>query len=181
MKRAYFRGIGIIAVILGMAVMVDVALASYYPNHGTLYYDGNSYADSWLLWDALGPWQHNDPGYEHDLAAKKYYFKGCTSWTNLPAGYDDCPTAGVSENGDMWSFTFGTFHAKRIQAGTWYFGFWSLERGTASTTHFYLNGQENYHGFCPWDSIWCMKASRTLHLLQGDFHLGGEYRGSWNR
>jgi len=125
---------------------------------------GASYADSYLKWDNPGPWQHNDPGYEHDLVAHKNYFRDCTSWTNLPDGYNDCPTAGVFEPSDMW-----------------YLGNWVFLIGWDPSTDFYLNGQETYHGFCPWDSIWCMKASRTTSppLLQGQFHLGQSYYGSW--
>ena len=176
--RLHVAGMALLIVLL-LSVVPSFVLAYYYPNSGSLYYDGASYADSYLKWDDPGPWQHSDPGYEHDLVAHKNYFRDCTSWTNLPNGYNDCPTAGVSEPSDMWSFSFGTFHARNIQAHTWYFGSWVFLIGWDPSTNFYLNGQENYHGFCSWDSIWCMKASRTHRLLQGQFHLGQSYYGVW--
>lgn len=176
MKKQLWKGIILLVLLAAIPSLVS---AAYYPNQGDLYYDGASYADSYLKWDSPGPWQHSDPGYEHDLVAHKDYFQDCTSWTNLPNGYDDCPTAGVAEPSDMWSFSFGTFHANNIQSSNWYFGSWTFTILWDPSTDFSLNGQENYHGFCSWDSIWCMKAVDTEPLLQGQFQLGQSYYNSW--
>lgn len=155
------------------------SFAAYYPNTGDLWYDGGYFADSYLLWSYTGPWSVNDPGYEHDLAIRNHYFTDCTSWTNLPNGYDDCPTAGVSEPSDLWTFSFGSFHAKNILASTWYYGSWNFSGGSSLSTDFYLNGQENYHQFCWWDSIWCMGGIRSTRLLSGWLNWGSSYYAVW--
>jgi hypothetical protein len=73
------------------------ASAAYYPSSGYLYYAGAYYAESSLQWSSPGPWASGQPGYEHDLSLNDTYFNSCTSYTNLPNAYDDCPTAGVAD------------------------------------------------------------------------------------
>ncbi|MHB1161653.1 MAG: hypothetical protein ACYC3V_15200, partial [Chloroflexota bacterium] len=86
------------------------ALAAYYPDRGDLYYNGGQFAESYFKWTDPGPWQKPDPGYEHDFAFDPGYLSACTSWTDLPYAYDDCPTAGYSEPSNLWTFSFGSFH-----------------------------------------------------------------------
>ena len=124
--------------------------AYFYPDDGDMYYDGYYFADSYFKWVSAGPWQGLDPiygglpTYEHDLHIDPSYFTGCTSWTNLPNGYDDCPTVGVEEN-ELWVFTFGSFEANLINSQTWYYGLWSFSGGTNSYSTVHLAAQEGYH------------------------------------
>jgi len=87
--------------------------------------------DSYIAWSNPGPWAADDPGYEHDLAVSPWYFDECSSWTNLPNGYDDCPTAGASEsNEDIWVFSFGSYHVKnQLSPGYLYYGSWYFHEG----------------------------------------------------
>src|SRR6188474_3612797 len=111
--------------------------AAYYPDHGDLCYDGIFFADSLFVWNSPGPWRipspfniSDDPGYEHDFSVSNQFFTACTSWTNLPSAYDDCPTAGVSEPSSTWTFSFGSFHiASGVTANTTYYGSWNLSGG----------------------------------------------------
>ncbi len=167
-------------VLLAIAVSFpNAAQAEYYPNDGDLWYDGTYFADSYLLWGSLGPWATNDPGYEQDFAIRSHYFEDCSSWTNLPSGYDDCPTAGVSEESDLWSFSFGSFHSKQLQASSWYYGSWNFSGGWSLSSDFRLNLQEVYHQFCWWDSIWCMGSKRTYNVRNGTLNWGQSYYTSW--
>jgi len=151
----------------------------WYPTEGNLYYNGSYYADSYLRWGAPGGWSVSDPGYEHDFSARSHYFTSCTSWTNLPYGYDDCPTAGVSEPSNLWTFSFGSFHVTHIHSGAWYYGAWNLGGGGSSSSDYQLAAQENYRGFCWWDSIWYMKSIRNHTLLSGWLHRGYSLYRSW--
>lgn len=72
--------------------------AAYFPDEGDFYYNGFTFVDSNLRWTSVGPFSVSDPGYEHDFLAYSSYFTSCTTWNNLPAGYDDCVTAGVSDS-----------------------------------------------------------------------------------
>lgn len=153
--------------------------ATFYPDHGDLWYGGCHFVDSHFKWTVPGGWSVSDPGYEHDFAVKPDYYTSCTSWTDLPNGYNDCPTAGWSEPGGFWAFSFGSFHATNIVAGKLYYGSWTFERGGSPTTAFYLSGQENYHQFCWWDSIWCMNGIRSAPLTSGQLIFGVPLYRSW--
>jgi hypothetical protein len=161
-----------------VALMPGAAIADYYPSAGTLYYHGFTYMSSSMRWSSPGPWSspaQGTPGYEHDLYVEdSNYFPYCSSVTNLPVGYDDCPTAGVSEPNGM-VFSFGSFDATQIQAnkvytGTWTFGGW----GPVTQSYFELQGQEN-ESRCPggFNSIWCRFSLRTHLLLAGNLNWGG--------
>ena len=68
----------------------------------------------------------------------------CTTWSDLPMFYDDCPTAGVSPDPGVVELSFGTFKAPLIEPGRDYYGSWRFQhqRGTGSTTTVKLYGQE---------------------------------------
>jgi len=106
-------------------------------------------------------------------------FNRCTSWTNLPYGYNDCPTAGVSEPSSFWTFSFGSYHIKNVTPYKWYFGSWNFSGGYLLSSTFYLNGQENSHQFCWWDSIWCMGGTRSQRLNSGTLNWGSTLYRSW--
>ena len=151
---------------------------TFYPDAGDLYYDGSFCFDSYFGWSNPGGWLTADPGYEHDLLLWPDYFTACTSWTTLPDGYDDCPTAGILDF-DMWAFSFGSYAAKKIQPQTWYYGAWSFSGGSLSSSKMRLNGQETAHDICPWDSPWCMDGKRSWNLLDGWVYFGVEAFEEW--
>ena len=169
----------IIAVFTTLSVASPTHAQTYYPDDGNLWYNGYYFADSYLRWNNPGGWSKSDPGYEHDFALRSHYFKACTTWTNLPSGYNDCPTAGVSEPSNLWTFSFGSFHVKNVTRGRWYYGSWNFSGGYSLSTDFYLNGQENYHQFCWWDSIWCMGGTRSRRLTSGWLNWGASLYRSW--
>lgn len=182
------RIIKVCAVIIVCVALVYAQSATVYagrfPDTGTIYYDGYEYVSSFFKWYNPGPWTAPipDSGYEHDLAVPAYYFSACMSWTSLPSGYDDCPTAGYSEdNPYIWVFSFGTFHAPQIQANTWYWCAWSFDWRMGDSASFTLSGQEVYRKFCSWYNIWCMGGvdGGVQTLKSGVFHRGAIYQGEW--
>jgi len=147
------------------------AQAAYYPAAGDLYYDGAFYLDSYFAWGATpGPFSVSDPGYEHDLWVhnNQFFNSTCTAFTNMPDGYDDCPTAGVGDpNGPV--FSFGTFDATALSGSSAYFGGWnfSTHMVAAPTSPFNLQGQENENRCFGLPTIWCMFSTQTRDLITG--------------
>ncbi len=118
------------------------------------------------MWPDGWPWYSEYNGYEHDFAMRPNYLSSCTSWTTLPNGYDDCPTASA-EGGEFWAFAFGSYYGRDIVPNNWYFGVWNFSNdGPDPSTDFFLNGQEVWHQFCPWDSPWCMNGIQSWRLLR---------------
>ena len=152
--------------------------ATYYPSAGWLYYNGQFYLASYMLWDSPGPWTSPEPGYEHDLHVHdpNFFTSQCTTFSNLPDSYDDCPTAGIFDpNGPV--FSFGSFDAELITANNWYFGAWQFtSHGSAASSPFTLIGQEN-ESRCPFglESIWCMFSNNSQPLLSGLYMNWGGY------
>ena len=118
----------------------------WYPDRGRLVYTGRSnsvYIDA--KWSNPGNWYkrprglYTRVGIEFGFATyrKSYFnglpFKGCSSQTTLPLGYDDCPTAGVSENWGTKVFGYGTWDAKQIIKNKWYYSSIDLQR----SNHYY--------------------------------------------
>lgn len=158
-----------IALLVAM-LSASTAQAAYYPSTGDLYYDGAFYLDSYFAWEsAPGPFSVSDPGYEHDLWVhnNQFFNSTCTSFTNMPDGYDDCPTAGVADpNGPV--FSFGTFDATALSSST-YMGGWSFSTHmvSAPTSGFSLQGQENENRCFGIPTIWCMFSTQTQNLITG--------------
>lgn len=144
----------------------NVSTAAVRPHSGDLYYNGNTYADSYFGWWNPGPWTGNVPGYEHDLRLGTGLFGACTSFTNLPHGYDDCVTAGWSDPPGYIIFAFGSYRALQIQAGVQYYGGWNFSQpqGQAWTT-VDLWAQNVEHYFCNFDWPWCMNGVSTTNLI----------------
>ncbi len=167
MKLNYFS----IVALLFLTINSAAVNAEFYPNTGGFYYNGRLYAAAYMKWNSQGPWVSNEPGYEHDLKVHEinYFTSSCTTFTNLPDGYDDCPTAGCcDQNGIV--FSFGSFDAELIQTNTWYSGGWYFNYhfpGTAESS-MTLIGQEN-ESHCPggYENIWCMFANDSQTLLEG--------------
>lgn len=160
----------IVASLVTFPAFGQIGSVSYYPNNGDLYYDGLFYLDSYIRWSGLGGWSVSDPKYEHDLWIKEddFFLTTCTTATSLPDGYDDCPTAGVSEESPGKVFSFGSWHAKKIIANKTYVGAWKFTVHNAGnlSTPFELHGQEN-RSLCADLNIWCMDSTQTKHLITG--------------
>lgn len=172
--------------------------ATYYPTYGDLWYDGSEYFNVHFTWDQPGDWRWYllQLGFEVDLVLKKGYFSAqlwkpfgkapCSTWTDLPNWYDDCPTAGWSDFNETWSFGFGTFSPGSIRANTQYFGAWYFWGGNAvSESTLLLNAQEVFNLFCPGatfyltKSPWCMDGSRTTTLADGFIKRGEAFYRPW--
>jgi len=171
--------LAIVAAFPTLAVACPPPLPQWHPHVGSFWYNGQRFADSYLNWLNPGGWSVSDPGYEHDLVVRKTFFSSCTSYTNLPNGYDDCPTAGVLEtNPDYYAFSFGSFHARNIQRQA-YYGSWNFSGGSASSTDYFLNSQEVAHLICPFDIILCMDGIRSQRLLKGKLRRGQPLNTCW--
>ena len=157
------------------------ATGSYLPNAGDLYYNGGNFADAFLRWDnpkwvdgdgcgdvPLGVRDIHCSTYEHDLELNRSWFQAldpipgarefCTTWSDIPLFYDDCPTAGTLETEDKIVLSFGTFKANLIDAGQEYYGYWSFHHQTSRTSNFEtpvrLLSQEGRYRGCA--TIWCI-------------------------
>lgn len=179
-----------ITVVLLMIVFGTVALAGWFPNQGDFYYNGGNYADSYLQWTAPGGFSHGDVGYEHDLDVSSTWANVCTSWTNLPSGYDDCPTMNVSEpTPGRATASFGSYHINAVPANTYYTGNWTLQRrdcgncfvhDPVGSTTAKVKSEEVQHWFCPWDGIECMNGIRSAFLLVDlPLSVGTAYYEPW--
>lgn len=163
------KKIALLSSLIACASIWSAVNANYYPTQGDLYYNGRYYMNSYFLW-GVPTWSISNPGYEHDLWVhnNRYFTSTCTTMTNLPDSYDDCPTAGISDaNGPV--FSFGTYNANKISANYWYFDSWSwTSRDTSiSVTSFNLQGQENKNICGGIKSISCMKSVQTKNLISG--------------
>lgn len=134
-----------------------------------------------MSWGSPGPWSSGQPGYEHDLSLNETYFNSCTSYSGLPNGYDDCPTAGVADPAGTKIFSFGSFDADQIQANASYWGYWQFSGGSGASTPYGLYGQEVWHWFCFFDSIWCMNGvpGKTQLLRSGTLNFGQAFTAYW--
>ena len=161
----------------------------YLPDEGDLYYNGDtnhlrighSFIDSVMRWDNPR-WHRNCADtapitecstYEHDLEIDDgWVANGCTAWSTLPDGYNDCPTAGLSEDDpDEIIISFGTYRAPSIQNGEVYYGSWNFFHAfpPTRTGKVRLLGQEGYYRelwqyiyqyrvkICPRKNILCIK------------------------
>lgn len=138
------------------------AIAGFEPDAGDLYYDGQNYSDSYFAWNSAGPFSGNGPGYEHDMRLGIGLWGGCTSFTNLPDGYDDCGTAGVSDPPGYIIFSFGSYSANDIQSQSAYMGGWLLNSPLGqSNTPIQLFAQNVEHYFCSFNLPWCMNGVQT--------------------
>lgn len=190
MSSSTAKFLAVLLAIAGVLMLPATASAEYYPSSGSLYYNGYAFADSGLYWRDSGPWtldcgwpSYECATYEHDLVIEQGFFGSCTTWTNLPAGYDDCPTAGVDEpNPSIVTLSFGSFRAPDIEEGTYYYGSWNLgDEGPQMSTSVSLAGQEgNPKGFCSLDyNIWCVGALRTEVLVSTTWQYTYPQSNSW--
>jgi len=180
---AHVRRYVVIGMLLGLLlVSLPPGLANayhrvtFYPITGDLLYDGYTFADSYFRWDTVAAKRTDYAGYEHDLVIETKLFTRCTSYTDLPRGYDDCPTAGWDEESDHeWVFTFGSFELDAIADYQYYMGAWRLGGGTSMQGNFRLYPQESqYIEFCPLGpyQAWCRKSyDSEAPFVSGTFYL----------
>ncbi len=160
---------------------------------GDFYFGKNSasvdYAEFYISWtDPVydDPDFTGEPIYEHDFNVyNTSVHEYCTSYTTLPDGHDDCPTAGVSDP-DYMGFGFGSFNASTIAPLADYYGIIYLHRfdGVADGTRFDFNvvGSQMYHQFCSWDSIWCLGTAQSqilIHQWERDLYTGKRDHFTW--
>lgn len=135
-----------------------------YPNNGDLYYDGGFYADSYFKWFNVGGWVRSNPAFEMDMTLQASYLGTCTTYNNLPqTNYDDCPTAGVSEdNPNAKTYGYGTWNARGIVNSLTYKGQWFFTSNpgipliSPNSTPVSIGWQEVERSLCSYQSIWCM-------------------------
>ena len=82
----------------------------------------------------------------------------CTSWTDLPQGYNDCETSGVAAEVGEVELSFGTFKAPEIVAGRDYYGFWTFnnQRRDTTPTDVRLYGAEGEYARGNWRNLYCL-------------------------
>ena len=156
---------------------------TFYPDTGALHY-GNDYADTDfasfdLMWtnpvyDDAG--FSDAPIYEHDFNVFEDNSdyddtpkcSSCLSVSDLPNAYDDCPTAGVLDEGYM-GFGFGSWSADEIEPNRYYYGTVFLYRNEGvyegEIFDFNVTGARMYHQYCPVDDIWCLGSAETEILI----------------
>ena len=141
-----------------------------YPYTGDLYYDGNQYADSYFGWALPGGWRAQTSGWEMDISLGEGYFDACTSWTNLPQPYDDCPTAGTLDPSGRRNFGIGSFDKNQIvgdvNGGGAYRGQWWFCGGSSASTYPDVAWQEVTTQICSDRyNIWCYEGVQGSRLL----------------
>lgn len=184
--KTRIRTIGVLFVLLVFGANVASAFTDgdWAPDWGDMYYDGLEFTDYYIGWnDVQGP--SDDWTYEHDLAVYEdstgWYASGCTSWSNLPEAYDDCPTAGVSESEGVIVLSFGSFAGEKIPDYSSYYGWINLSRDStyASAASWNLGAQQGDWMYCWWDSIWCIGSEAGQHLMSGEFTLYQSFLKDW--
>ncbi len=163
--------------------------ARFYPDRGDLWYNGGAYFDSYLMWRRKGGfrgWTGYAPGYEHDLNVDKGFGANCSTWTNLPYRYNDCPTAGWLEpNSARRAHAFGTYSMREVRDMTYYFGSWTLRNSVSNYNRTYLSltGQEVQKYFCAANSPWCMNGVQSTFppLVRRDVRRGSSFLLMWER
>ncbi|UBV44305.1 hypothetical protein LAJ19_14135 (plasmid) [Deinococcus taeanensis] len=135
-----------------------------FPNRGTLYYTPNNRGTNLddirftLAWDSPGGWWigpardgRTHPGiYEMDFVDMGYisvWNKGCTSRSDFPEPYDDCPTSGVSES-DGLSHGLGSWNASAIAPTRIYNAVIELQRVSNLNTSFKVTWGTMQHDLC---------------------------------
>jgi hypothetical protein len=182
------RRLNLILIVLITAFFVAApAHAAWGPGDGDLWFDGYYFADSYMRWLNLngvyndGWFPDPDPNFEMDIVMNQWFNKSCTSWTDLPAGYDDCPTAGVSEPSTAWSFGIGTYHLKRVIVNGWYYASWRFRNTRSVNTSLAgLNIQQGGN-FCTGkpETIWCQGALQTYRIFSFTAIHGVSFYKSW--
>lgn len=153
-----------------------------FPHVGDLWYDGHFYADS-IMYNhtSYGGYKSAQPGYEFNVSIYSPLFSSCTSWTNLPYGYDDCSTAGYTEPSGATTFGVGSYYARYMQSGgATYEARFYFQGGQGFSTDVNVGWQEVQHAFCPGDSPWCMNGVQGGRFATTRWSGGSENFISWS-
>jgi len=154
-----------------------------YAHVGDLFHNGTTYADS-IFWNhtSYGGYRSSSPGYELSFSVSRNIYDACTSWSNLPAFYDDCPTAGTAEpEGVAYTFGVGSYNAKLMtSSGTTYEARFNLTGGTVPSAAVNVGWQEVSHQLCWWDSPWCMAGVWGGSFKETTWNYGQESYISWS-
>ena len=112
-----------------------------------------------------------------DISADRF----CTSWSNLPEHYNDCPTAGFKPDAGIVELSFGSFKAKNIEAGYDYWGSWTFNnmKGSGSSTKVGLYGQEGVLAFDPFESPLCLGDKSIWCVFPLEGHEGSLVETNW--
>ncbi len=176
------RDIVVLTLTFGI-VGTSVEAQKRYPTWGSVNYGGSQQVSFWMMWEIPGSWTVADPGYEHNLSIRPQYYDVCTSYTDLPYAYDDCPTTGVSEETPEVVFAFGSYHIvvdqccntfsrhsgyhppyyePPIVANSWYYGEISMSCSTITACPWYSTDWHVYAQevdripSCQSDNVLCM-------------------------
>lgn len=182
--------------ISGISAAAAPANGSYYPNSGKIIYTGAKYFAAQFRWDKPSFSNVRGVGVEIDLQISiergwPFVFNPgsapCTTWTDLPRPYDDCPTAGVDDDPGWVTYSLGSYDARAIQPGKTYLGSWTF-RGSQMGAYWAMRvrGQEVYNKLCPsftgrGYSPWCMFVynGRSRDLTAGVITLNRRWTYSW--
>lgn len=148
-------------VVLGVFLSLGaVRFDPWAPDDGDLVWWGDDTFDSILRWrdEPYYPLSHGfelDIQVRHDPIDERLMFSGCWSWTDLPTGYDDCPTAGVSDPPGYRVYSVGAFEGWRIEPDFWYYSFWGMSRGQVNYSEGVRPTAQLNRAECPYGGIWC--------------------------
>ena len=170
--RTLVNAIAIVAVLLCSLPANAHSCPNRWPHSGSMWYDGENYLDYQFRWHSPMSWHYYPSAFEINTWLEWDFAEGCSAWTDLPEGYDDCATAGASERDPMiWVAAFGSYNAWNIQYGRDYYGsMWLALTWSAYGSSFGTYAQELYNDCRIWgygDSPWC------IGLSGGDSTYGG--------
>jgi hypothetical protein len=169
----FIAAIGLLSVSLILPVSTSGQTPKPYPNDGDLSYDGTAYADSFFSWAAIGGFRDaSNNGWEMDISVGETYYDACTSWTNLPDPYDDCPTAGKTDPAGRINFGIGSYCVGCIAAGPYYTGKWWFSGGSGASTYPNVTWQEVARQLCPQKSIGCYFGVQGSSLMETYWRYG---------
>jgi hypothetical protein len=128
-----------------------------------------------VYWHAVGGFITSDAAVEIDVNVAETFFDTCSTMSDLPEAYDDCPTAGVFESDPTrQSFGLGTFNARNVQPAVWYRSQWDFRGGNLySTTVNQTWGEvERQYTSCDRYDIWCYEQRQGGSLQKTNWAWG---------
>jgi hypothetical protein len=159
--RKLAEAVAIVVLLLGAVTADAHTCPNRWPHTGSMWYDGENYLDYQFVWHSLPNWHFYPNAFEMNTSFEWSFAEGCSAWTDLPEGYDDCSTAGTSEQDPMvWAAGFGSYNAWAIQHNRTYYGsMWLALTWNAYGSSFGTYAQELWNNCRIWgypDSPWCI-------------------------
>lgn len=176
----------------------------WYPDEGRLTFNGDMRITMELDWTARpfqSFWDSIDPehpaGFEIDAVIRKSFLNRCSSSSTFLDQYDDCPTSGVSEDTNQWSFGCGTYDGSQFSieaTGPNVYPISHLCEITfsrnyhrpAKSSDVGVNAQIITREICPFKSPWCFESERTERLNNANhqsskfvIEKGKTFSGTW--